>query len=265
MEVLFEKKPRSALRRTIARIVAVLPIQQRRSLRFFAVHRRFPRIRNPRTFNEMINWRVLRDRRPELAWTCDKLAAKRRVSEVCPSVRIPETYWHGTDLAELATVDLPDEWVLKPNGGCGLVLMGDGSVDATRIAELVQLTDGWLDQDLAGSTGEWAYSQCERCLFVEEKVGLVTRPHLPSTSRPACSTGKFIGGAWSNGTEPNGASPTSPLNGNRLVSPIQASPTVTRVLGEAKRTLLHLFYVPSLDLSIKHVRLVIDQVLVVTG
>jgi hypothetical protein len=49
--------------------------------------------------------------------------------------------------------------------------MGDGSVDATRIAELVQLTDGWLDQDLAGSTGEWAYSQCERCLFVEEKVG----------------------------------------------------------------------------------------------
>jgi hypothetical protein len=171
MEVLFEKKPRSALRRTIARLVAVLPIQQRRSLRFFAVHRRFPRIRNPRTFNEKINWRVLRDRRPELAWTCDKLAAKRRVSEVCPSVRIPETYWHGTDLAELATVDLPDEWVLKPNGGCGLVLMGDGSVDATRIAELVQLTDGWLDQDLAGSTGEWAYSQCERCLFVEEKVG----------------------------------------------------------------------------------------------
>lgn len=49
--------------------------------------------------------------------------------------------------------------------------MGDGPLDETRVAELARLTDGWLDQDLAGTTGEWAYSQAERCLFVEERVG----------------------------------------------------------------------------------------------
>jgi len=153
-------------------MVALLPVRQRRTVRFLRVHRRFPRIRDPRTFSDKINWRALKDRRPELTWTCDKLAAKRRVAEVRPSVRIPETYWHGTDLAELTGVDLPDEWVLKPNGGCGLVLMGEGRIDQGRVAEVTRLTRGWLDQDLAGSTGEWAYSQAERCLFVEEKLGI---------------------------------------------------------------------------------------------
>jgi hypothetical protein len=43
---------------------------------FLYYYHRLPHVRNPVTFHEKINWRILKDRRGILAWTCDKLATK---------------------------------------------------------------------------------------------------------------------------------------------------------------------------------------------
>ena len=51
----------------MARAVSLLPVRHRRTLRFLRTHGRLPRMRNPRTFNDKISWRVLKDRRRELA------------------------------------------------------------------------------------------------------------------------------------------------------------------------------------------------------
>lgn len=170
-KVLFPGQPRSLPRTAVLGMVRRLPMRQRRSALFLRTHKRLPRVRRPRTFSEKLNWRILHDRRPELAWTCDKLEAKRRVAELCPAVRISEVYWSGIDLRELEGIELPERWILKPNAGCGLVLRGIGPVDANAVSELLRQTDGWLDQDLVRQTGEWAYGQSERCFFVEEMVG----------------------------------------------------------------------------------------------
>jgi hypothetical protein len=171
MEVVREPKPPSAPGRALRALRTKIPIRQRRTLLFLSHNKRLPRLRHPRTYNEKVNWRVLYDRRPEIAWTCDKLASKRKAEEACPSIRIPQVYWSGTDLGELTSVDLPDEWILKPNAASGLVLKGEGLIDRAKLSELIRLTDGWLDQDLAGRIGEWAYSQAERCFLVEEVIG----------------------------------------------------------------------------------------------
>lgn len=122
--------------------------------------------RAPRTFTDKVNWRILKDRRPLLLGTCDKLWMKEHASAVAPGlVRVPRTYWSGTDLAELASVDLPARWVLKPNHGCKLVHLGEGTPD---VQALRALTTGWLEQDLAARTGEWAYGTARRLLLVEE-------------------------------------------------------------------------------------------------
>ncbi len=103
-----------------------------------------PPLLRPRTFTEKLNWRITLDRRELLAPTCDKLAMKEHARTVAPGlVRAPETLWSGTDVGELADVDLPGHWVLKPNHSCIRRLFGRGPAD---VADLRRRTVGWLEE-----------------------------------------------------------------------------------------------------------------------
>jgi hypothetical protein len=137
------------------------------------LHRRsqgsWPRLREPRTFSEKVNWRILRDRRPDIAWTCDKLAMKERAAAV-GGARIPATIWKGDDLHALAGLDLPERWVLKPNNGSGLVHIGHGSLSHAEASRLAHDTAGWLDPWQARYLREWAYTKAERVFVVEQFV-----------------------------------------------------------------------------------------------
>lgn len=150
-----------------------LPLGARRRIEFAYTQRRIPRFNRPLTFSEKINWRILHDRRPQLAWTCDKLSMKEHAAEV-PGLRIPQTLWSGLDLRELNTVDLPEHWVLKPNHRSQLVHFGTGRPD---IPALLQLTESWLTS-VQSELGEWAYAQARPMFFVEE---MLTAPGAPPT------------------------------------------------------------------------------------
>jgi hypothetical protein len=146
----------------------LLPPPARRAVWFRQVHGRWPPL-VPRTFTEKLNWRISFDRRPLLAPTCDKLAMKEHARRQAPGlVRVPRTFWAGTDLAGLAAVDLPERWVLKPNHSCRRVLVGEGPADP---AELARRTAGWVAERYDRNSGEWAYRTARRALLVEEHVG----------------------------------------------------------------------------------------------
>ena len=143
-------------------------------LRFLNGHRRWPRLSPPRTQNEKILWQILYDRRPELVTCTDKLRAKQMVEAKCTRVRVPTTFWSGEDLGELAEVDLPDRWVLKPNNACGLVIEGNGSLSSDEAHSIAERTRDWLNGPLDPETAwrwPWAYSQVRPCFLVEEFVG----------------------------------------------------------------------------------------------
>jgi hypothetical protein len=139
---------------------------------FFYRHHRLPSVKHPETFNEKINWRVLKDRRETLAWTCDKLAMKDYASKAADAMdhglRIPRTLWSGTDVNELERVELPDRWVLKPNHRSGLVFFGHGQADTAMLQSLVQ---SWLPPAEAANLHEWAYLKARPLLLVEELIG----------------------------------------------------------------------------------------------
>jgi hypothetical protein len=143
-----------------------LPLDKRRKLMFALKQHRLLDLRHPKGFSEKVNWRIVFDRRPHIAMTCDKLKAKDFAAraDVCP----PVTVWAGTDLRDLRTVELPRHWVLKPNHRTGLFLMGSGPPD---IAALTARTQGWLDEVMWSLNGEWAYSQADRCYVLEERIG----------------------------------------------------------------------------------------------
>lgn len=150
-------------------LIRTIPVSLRRRVWFW---RRFGRPLNlsrPRTFNEKVNWRIIKDRRPLLEGTCDKLEMKERALAAAPGVlRVPQTYWVGTDVSELADVDLPERWVLKPNHSTARVYIGEGEPD---VADLVERTRGWTEERHWRTTGEWAYRSARPCLLVEEFIG----------------------------------------------------------------------------------------------
>jgi hypothetical protein len=153
-------------------VTSRLPTSLSRRALFFYRHHRLPRVRNPVTFNEKINWRILKDRREILAWTCDKLAMKDYASKLEGAMdrglRIPQTLWSGTDIRELAEVELPDRWVLKPNHRSGLVYFGRGEADTAMLQGLVQ---SWLPPAEAVELHEWAYLKARPLLIAEELIG----------------------------------------------------------------------------------------------
>src|SRR5687768_18414498 len=122
-------------------------------------------MRRPATFTEKMHWRLRHDRRPLLIGTCDKLAMKDRALRLAPGiVRIPETCWFGTDVAELAQVSLPPHWVLKPNDASGLVLFGHGPARPDELAERIEC---WVHRKDRRQHEEWAYRQARPGLLVE--------------------------------------------------------------------------------------------------
>lgn len=146
----------------------------RRVRRFWRAHGRLPPLLNPTTFNEKVNWRIVFDRREILAMTCDKLAMKEYARRLAPGlVRIPETLWFGSDVAELARMELPERWALKPNNASQRVIVGGGPADPV---DLAARTRGWLTQKYWRRGGEWAYRRARPGLLLEEGIGVADRP-----------------------------------------------------------------------------------------
>lgn len=154
-----------------------LPSRLSRRALFLYRHHKLPSVNNPVTFNEKINWRILKDRREILAWTCDKLAMKDYASKVEGAMdhglRIPRTLWSGTDVKELESVELPDRWVLKPNHRSGIVFFGHGRPD---MPALQQTVEHWLRPAEGADLHEWAYLKARPLLLAEELIGVPDSP-----------------------------------------------------------------------------------------
>ena len=152
-----------------ARLVYQLPLRARRHLMYLLFMRKRGHLRKPRTFNEKVNWRIIHDRRPLLIWACDKLQVKQEAAR--RGIKTATVFWSGTDLAELATVDLPDDWVLKPTHRSRRVHFGSGPVIPADIEALRRLTHGWLRDVQGAGKGEWGYSQAQHVFLVEGRLG----------------------------------------------------------------------------------------------
>lgn len=162
-------KMRERLRDAYYDALVYVPLRRRRELLYARWHRRWPQLDAPRTFNEKLAWRILHDRREQLTWTCDKQRMKEEAARRAPDVAAPRTLWFGTDLSELAHVELPERWILKPNHRSGaMVVRGHGPPD---IGQLLTATRGWLGERQWQSLGEWAYDAARRAFLVEEWIG----------------------------------------------------------------------------------------------
>jgi hypothetical protein len=126
---------------------------------------KFPHLRHPRTFNEIILHRCLF---PDPRWTnlTDKLLVreyvKARIGEehLIPLIATPDAF------TETVFDSLPNEFVMKANHGCGFVKIVRNKAK-TSFAELSRLADEWLHTDFFRFTRERHYKAIEPRIYFE--------------------------------------------------------------------------------------------------
>jgi len=175
-------------RKIYRKVLGSLPMSLRQSFIFFRWYRLFPRLKKPRTYSERIVNRKLYDHSEAMIWTNDKLRGKKHVSELETTARVNPTFWVGTDPTELIGIDMPEEWVFKPNfsGGSSGIAFGAGRVTpemVDRLLEVVNSTTSPYD-----FYDEWGYGQADKVFYVEPRIG--TQEILPTDYKVFVFRGK---------------------------------------------------------------------------
>lgn len=119
------------------RLSHALPDRLYLQLKFFSRFKRFVNFRNPRTFNEKLQWLKLNYRVPSDEALVDKFSVKEWVAERIGSEYVIPTLAVHDSLEEIKLEDLPNEFVLKcTHDSGGVMLVRDKSrVDARAISE----------------------------------------------------------------------------------------------------------------------------------
>jgi TupA-like ATPgrasp len=149
--------------------IAMIPVLLMRKVLYLLMIRKPGNFTDPKTFNEKVNWRIFNDRRDRIVKACDKMWMKEMAREAYPGaeLRIPVTYWSGTDLRDAPDLTTLPPWVLKPNASSGQALFGPDA--QTDLAGLIERTKGWFDETPL-ELGEWGYSRARQHYLIEERI-----------------------------------------------------------------------------------------------
>ena len=137
-------------------------------IKFYLTMGKLLHLRNPRTYNEKIQWLKLYGRTPETSSLCDKYAVKKIVSEkigdkyVIPLIGV----WNSPD--EIDFDSLPNQFVLKctQNSGKGMYVCKDKSkIDKNKILE--GLLEG-IKQDYFLPSRDYCYKGIPHRVIAEE-------------------------------------------------------------------------------------------------
>ncbi len=125
-------------------------------------------LKNPKTFNEKLQWLKLHDRKPIYTTMVDKYEAKKYVADKIGEQYIIPTFgvWDNPDDIDFDA--LPDQFVLKcnHNSGLGMCICKDKSkldIEAVRR----ELWKGYR-QDYYKTSREWPYKNVRRKILAEK-------------------------------------------------------------------------------------------------
>jgi TupA-like ATPgrasp len=131
-------------------------------------HGRFPELRDPLLFTELVQKSKLTNRNMMMPRLADKVLAKQLVAAQIGKEWIIPTLWHGRCLPSEPTWPLP--FVVKSRHGCNqraFIRSGDENWQAIR-----KRARRWVNKTYGGWLDEWLYSKIERGLLVEPFVGI---------------------------------------------------------------------------------------------
>jgi len=153
----------------IRRIGFLLPDKLFLSLRFRCLMVKWIDWKNPKTFNEKLQWLKVYNRKPEYTMMVDKAEAKRYAASIIGEEHIIPTLgvWEHFDDIDFAT--LPDKFVLKTTnggGGCGVVICRDKA--AFNREDAKKKLERSLHSSIYRNYREWPYKDIQPRIIAEQ-------------------------------------------------------------------------------------------------
>ena len=128
-------------------------------------------LKNPRTFNEKIQWLKLYDRKPEYTKMVDKYEAKKYVAGIIGDEYIIPTLGVWNSFDEIDFDSLPNQFVLKTThggGGSGVVICKDkNNFDIEKCKAKIDIS---MKSNIYKTLREWPYKNVKPRIIAEEYI-----------------------------------------------------------------------------------------------
>ena len=141
-------------------------------------------LKNPKLFNELIQWRKLYDHNPLYTLCADKLAVRKYVKERVGSKILVPLICSARTWNEINFSSLPESFIIKATHGCGWNQIVYKKSNITE-AVLRQTCEKWLTQNYYFASLEWQYKDIPPHLIVE-KLLLDSEGHIPNDYKLHC-------------------------------------------------------------------------------
>ena len=124
-------------------------------------------LKNPKTFNEKMQWLKLYDHNEEYCTMVDKSLVKKYVSKKIGSEYIIKTLWEGKKPENIPYDELPNQYVIKCTHGshCSIIVKDKNTIDTNKINKKLKK---WLSRNWFWYGREWVYKNLEPKIIVEE-------------------------------------------------------------------------------------------------
>lgn len=111
------------LRKLLKILFSILPDKVYIQLKYFYHFRKFANLKNPKTFNEKIQWLKLHDRKDVYSTMVDKYDAKKYVTDRIGSEYVIPAYGVWERFEDIDFNCLPNQFVLKTTHDCGGIVI----------------------------------------------------------------------------------------------------------------------------------------------
>ena len=123
-------------------ILKFLPDRLFIKLFYYYSYGKFPDLKNPRTFDEKLQWYKLNYRKPEMTMLADKFEVRSYVEEMGLENILNKLYFVKSRLSVDDLKDLPESYVVKATHGCGMNVVNVNAIHMIMTNWLKRSTDG---------------------------------------------------------------------------------------------------------------------------
>lgn len=124
-------------------------------------------LKNPKSYNEKLNWMKLYYRTDLMPLCADKYTAREYISGLGFGEYLPKLYWHGESVEQIPFESLPDSFVIKSTSGSGnnIIVHDKKELDVKAVKKEISK---WLKEKYLLAYGEWHYEKIKPSIIVEE-------------------------------------------------------------------------------------------------
>lgn len=149
-------------------VLRVLPSSMYIKIQYWRRFRRFPDLKNPKTFNEKLQWLKLYWRDERLPVCVNKYAVRKYVADLVGEKYLIPLLGYFEKGQDIDFKTLPERFVVKAIHGSGWNYIHEkGEVDVSKVISLV---DKWCRNNFFWMGREWAYKKCYRGVVIEKFI-----------------------------------------------------------------------------------------------